>query len=229
MSLHSKLFKFSGTSTVLTWDLEEPIELDDKVDYGIGLINLETYHSFPNIIEGENNKIYVGGKQISIPTGAYELEDLEKYIQGKLPAGHVIELIPNLNTLKCHLKCSQEVDFSKKGTVASLLGFEKKKLPPNKIHVSDSVVNIMKTNAICVDCSIATGSYVNGKSGHLIYSFFPQVPVGAKIVETPQNVIYLPISVKSIRNISLKIVDQDGKLLNLQGETVTVGLHLKPV
>lgn len=229
MSLHSRLFKLTGTSTTLSADLEEPLELDDKVDYGIGLINLETFHSFPNIVEGENNKIYIAGKEISIPTGAYELEDIETYIQKNLTGGNTIELIPNVNTQKCHIKCTQEIDFSKNGTIASLLGFEKKKLPPNKMHISKNSVNIMKTNAISVDCNIATGSYVNGKVAHLIYSFFPLVPVGAKIVETPENVIYLPISVRSIRNVTLKIVDQDGKLLNLQGESVTVGLHLKPV
>lgn len=229
MSLHSKLFKFTGPSTVLSWDLEEALDLDDKVDYGIGLINLETFHSFPNIVEGENNKIHIGGREISIPTGAYELEDIEKYIQNHLPQPDVIELMPNVNTLKCHIKSTLEIDFTKAGSIASLLGFAKKKLPAGKTHVSEKSVDIMKTNAICVDCSIATGSYVNGKSSHLIYSFFPQVPVGAKIVETPQNVIYLPISVRSIRSITIKIVDQDGKLLNLQGESVTVVLHLTAV
>lgn len=229
MSLHSKLFKFSGKSSILSWNLEEPLELDENVDYGIGLINLETYHSFPNIIEGENNKLYIDNDEISFPTGTYELSDINEYIQKHLDSQDVFEVYPNYNTLKCHLKSNREVDFSKKGTFASLLGFEEKKLLANEMHTSENSVNIMKTNAICVDCNIATGSYDNGKSGHLIYSFFPLVPVGAKIVETPQNIIYLPISVRTIRNISLKIVDQDGELVNLRGETVTVTLHLKPV
>lgn len=229
MSLHSKLFKFSGKSTTLSCILEEPLELDEKVDYGIGLINLETYHSYPNIIEGENNKLYIGGRMISFPTGAYELADIEKFITQKLTGDEFFEIVPNLNTQKCSIKSNREIDFSKKGTIGSMLGFGKKKLSPNKLHSSEKTVDILKTNAICVDCSIASGSYVNGKSGHLIYSFFPLVPVGYKIVETPQNVIYLPLSTKSIKSITVKIVDQDGELLNLQGESVTVVLHLRAV
>lgn len=228
MSLHSKLFKFSGKSTTLSCILEEPLELDENVDYGIGLINLETYHSYPNIVEGENNKLYIGSRQISIPTGAYELDDIERYIKDKLIGDEFIEIQANLNTIKCAIKSNRVLDFSKADSLGSMLGFSKK-LEANKFHESEKPVDIMKTNAICVDCSIATGSYVNGESGHLIYSFFPQVPVGYKIVETPQNVIYLPLSTKSIRSITLKIVDQDGKLLNLQGESITIVLHLRAV
>jgi hypothetical protein len=49
-----------------------------------------------------------------------------------------------------------------------------------------------------------------------------------KLVQSPEHVIYLPISLTiTIRNITLKIRDQDGELINFRNETVTVGLHLK--
>jgi hypothetical protein len=47
------------------------------------------------------------------------------------------------------------------------------------------------------------------------------------LVESPEHVIYLPISVNTIRNITLKIRVQDGELINFRNETVTVGRHLK--
>jgi hypothetical protein len=38
-----------------------------------------------------------------------------------------------------------------------------------------------------------------GKPAHIIHQFFPNVPPGFKIVESPEHVIYLPISVNTIR------------------------------
>jgi hypothetical protein len=43
------------------------------------------------------------------------------------------------------------------------------------------------------------------------------------LVESAEHVIYLPISVNTIRNITLKIRVQDGELINFRNETVTVG------
>lgn len=73
------------------------------------------------------------------------------------------------------------------------------------------------------------GSYKNGKLHHIIYQFFPNVPPGYKIVEAPSNIVYLPINVKTISNVTVKIQDQDDKLLNFQGETITIRLHLKKI
>lgn len=227
----SIILKLSGQATRLTSDFNPPIVLDEKVDYGIGLTSFETYHAIPNIIENLNNKFYYGnsGDAISIPTGSYELESIEKFINEHLPIGQILVLQANNNTLKCHVKCTSQVDFTRQDSIGSILGFsDNRLLTANVKHVSDKPVQIIKVNAICVDCNIAVGSYENGKPGHLIHHFFPLVPVGAKIVESPEHVIYLPVNTKTITNIAINIVDQDGELLNLRGETVTVGLHLKP-
>lgn len=87
----------------------------------------------------------------------------------------------------------------------------------------------MKVNAIKILCNIVTGTYDNGQLSHIIHEFFPTVPAGFKIVESPQSVIYLPINTKLINNITFKIVDQDGDLLNFRGETITIRTHLKSV
>lgn len=228
MSGHSLIFKLSGNTSTLTSEFSDPIVLEDNVDYGIGLTNFETYHSFPNVIEGVNNKMFLGPVEIELPTGAYELEDIEEFIKKRI-APMNFKLKGNRNTLKCHLECDYAVLFTRKGTLAPLLGFHNIDLDPGREHISANPVNIMTVNAVCIDCNIATGSYDNGIPGHLIYHFYPLVPVGAKIVESPDTLIYLPITVKEIRSLIVKIVDQDGQLLNLRGETVTVGLHLKAV
>ena len=62
---------------------------------------------------------------------------------------------------------------------------------------------------------------------HAIHTLFPAVPPGYKIIEIPTQVIYLPITVHTIDNIQLRIVDQDGNFVNFRGEIITIRLHIK--
>jgi len=57
------------------------------------------------------------------------------------------------------------------------------------IHESESVVNILSINSILVNVDIIGGSYVNGKTQNTIYSFFPDISPGFKIVEKPSNLV----------------------------------------
>ena len=75
--------------------------------------------------------------------------------------------------------------------------------------------------------SIAEGSYLNGIPVHIIHQFFPNVSPGFKIIETPHNIIYFPVTVKVIDKINIKIIDQNGDLVNFRNETVSLRLHVK--
>jgi len=63
------------------------------------------------------------------------------------------------------------------------------------------VVNILSINSILANSDIIGGSYVNGKTQNTIYSFFPNVSPGHKIVENPRNLVYLPIILDKIRKM----------------------------
>jgi len=52
----------------------------------------------------------------------------------------------------------------------------------------------MNINSIPVNIDIITGSYVNGKMQPVIYSFFPNVSPGYKIVEKPPHLKYIPVT-----------------------------------
>ena len=90
-------------------------------------------------------------------------------------------------------------------------------------------MKILKVNSLRIECNITTGAYINNQSVHTIHQFFPAVPPGYKIIEVPKQVIYLPVSIKCIDYIQLRIVDQEGDLVNFRGETITVRLHIKSV
>nr|CAH7717076.1 unnamed protein product [Callosobruchus chinensis] len=133
----------------------------------------------------------------------------------------------NRNTLRYEIKSNKAIHFEKPESIAGLLGFERKTLSPNKWHISSSPVNISKVNSICVDCNLIKNSYKNNTSVHILHMFYPNVPSGYRIIEKVQNVIYLPINTNYIDEVILKIIDQDGDLINFQGEVITVRVHLK--
>ena len=51
------------------------------------------------------------------------------------------------------------------------------------------MVNILTINSILVNIDIISGSYANGFTQPTIYSFFPDVSPGYKIIENPHNLL----------------------------------------
>ena len=226
----STTIAISGNTPVLSADFNPPIYLDDDKEYFLGLADFESFNSIPNIESGRN-KFYIDDKVITIPEGTYDIEDIESYINKTLQDifSEKVEFLlkPNTNTLKCHIFCNKTIDFTKKDSIGKILGFHERKIDQFVRDESDEVVYISKVNAICIDCNICVGSFSNGKPVHIIHQFFPAVPPGYKIVESPLPILYFPVSVKTINNITIKVVDQYGDLINFRKETITVRLHLK--
>jgi len=80
-----------------------------------------------------------------------------------------------------------------------------------------------------VNIDIIAGSYVNGLTQPTIYSFFPNVSPGQKIIETPGNLVYLPVTLDTIHSMETILTDQNGSQLNLRGEIVSMRFHLKEI
>ena len=126
------------------------------------------------------------------------------------------------------LKNNYEVDFRKDKTINSLLEFHSK-LYTSGFHESDSMVNILIINSILVNIDIISGSYVNCSSQPTIYSFFPDVSPGYKIIENPHNLLCLPITSDTIHSITIWLTEQNGNELNLRGENLSMRFHLREI
>lgn len=229
----SLTFTLTGNESTQSVDFFPAVELDKSFSYEIGLLAFESYNSIPNI-DSSNNKFYYenSGKYIEIPEGTYEVASISSYLQSRIllvDPTYVIDLQTNNNTLKTSLKCNFPIDLTPNDSVGKLLGFASKKLQANEELTSMEVVDIFKVNSVLVECNIATGSYINGRAAHAIFQFFPSVGAGFKLVEEPSPVIYLPVTTHTITNITLRVIDQQGRLVNFRGERITIRLHLRRV
>lgn len=255
MTSSSYTFTLSGRSSILSSQIYPPLEIYDQ-DAAIALIGFDTYNSIPNVTE-ENNVFRFQlpnsstWEEIVLPRGQYEIEDISEYILDELQlllslserseldendeAGRealdselrgLFNLSVQKNTLRCIISSNFVIDFTKDNSIGKLLGFIPQTLQKGT-HTSENVINISNINIIRIDCNLSTGSYINGVLAHSLYEFYPRVPSGYKILEQPQNLIYLPLSKKSIDEVSVQILDQDGNLVSFDDEIVTVRLHLK--
>ena len=141
-----------------------------------------------------------------------------------------IEISANNNTLKSEMiiKNNCEVDFRRYKCINSLLGFDSK-LYTSGFNESENMVNILTINRIQINIDIISGRYVNGSTQPTIYSFFPNVSPGYKIIENPHNLLYLPITADTIHSIRIWLTDQNGNELNLRGENLSMRFHLREI
>lgn len=114
-------------------------------------------------------------------------------------------------------------------SIRTMLGFNPQKLSSG-YREGEGTVDILSVNSILVNCDFIDGSYLNGSQSPVIYSFFPNVSPGYKIVESPNNLVYLPITQSgNVQRIHFlkRLKDQDNKELNLRGETITIRFHVR--
>lgn len=225
---------FTGSSSVLHANFLPPLELGSS--YTVGLLSFESYNTIPNIRKDVNDKFYFGDLTIQIPEGSYDIDALNSCLREEIdhqePGGGLM-LRGNQNTLKAELRTTKPIYFNfpdKPHSIGPLLGFHRPNQvinPSHRYSESDGIVNILSVNTISIHCNIASGSYVNGDPDHSIHQFFPAVDPGYKIVETPNPVIYFPTNVRTVDNITVRLVDQDGELIDFRGETITLRIHLK--
>ena len=234
----------SKKSTKIRTRYNPLIELDANKKYEIALVNLETFYSFPNITAANNNFRYSPDDgdtwvDINIPEGCYEIADINEYLQRTMKDNghydavneqHQVSIQPNTNTLKSVLTLATDykVDLTPVNSIRTVLGF-KRYIYSEGYNESEEIVNIMNVNSLRVTSDIIGSSYANGTTGNVIYSFFPNVGPGYKIIEVPNNLIYLPVTLHTISSMETKLTDQNGALLNLRGEELSIRFHLREV
>ena len=189
----------------------------------MALVNLETYYSLPNINDSNNVFVYSpdnsnSWEKIKIPEGSYVIDDINNTIHQEMEKkGHhdpinedyYINISANSNTLKSVLilEVDYQVDFNRQNLIAKVFGFTNAKYTRG-FHAPENVVNILSINSILVNIDIISGHYViSSKKKTTIYSFLPKVSPGYKIIESPVNLVNLPIMVDVIDSLGVTITN----------------------
>ena len=194
----------SDSSASIQATFNPPLYLQANRHCELAMVNLETYYSFANIREVDNKTWTI----LHVPT-----------------------ILPNVNTLQCILtvvgaKC--KVSFDVLNSIASVLGFKRSIYGVGR-HAIENLVNIMSVNSILVHCNIIHSSYMRGTKAPVAYNFFQNAVSGQKILEAPDILIYLPVTVDFISTLAVWLTDQHGKLLGLRGEELTIRFRVRTV
>uniref|UniRef100_A0A1Y1MW23 Uncharacterized protein n=1 Tax=Photinus pyralis TaxID=7054 RepID=A0A1Y1MW23_PHOPY len=229
----STTFSIEGVGNTASHDFYPPIELHPGKMYVIGMVGFYGCNSIRNIHAGndkfyyktESNSVY--SKVITIPHGAYELEEISEYIKAHIPTSR-FSLRANNNTLKCELSCEFDIDFTQRDCIGRMLGFESKILDANVLHTSALDIQIIKHTNIHIECNLITGSYRNGNRAKVLYEIDVSVPPGYRLDKIPSNTQYLEVNTSRISNITIKLTNQKGELIDFgESEPFTVRLELK--
>lgn len=245
---------FSGSSSILQADFFPEIIFDSNSKYCCGLLDFTSYNSIPNISDKKGNdkfkfkstmtdsktkKQTVIEKTIALPTGAYEVEDILKYLKQQLAANKInLTYEISVATSKVRIVFDAPVEWID-GSVLNVIGFQQKKDSDNKpSHIfanktdywSDNIIKITDIDIIRIECDIVSGSYINGTQCHTIHQFSHcKSAPGYKFIEIPQHIIYLPIEKKQLQTIQIKIIDQNNNLIDFRGEQISCRIHIKKI
>lgn len=223
-----------------------PIQLTLNKHYEAALITLDMYNSIPNVKEGVNDLFIYSSdngniwKTIHLGTGSYEIDSIKNEIQRQMiingdydvdNSSFYIDIQPNISKLTSIIFITNptyQVDFSQSNTIGPLLGFTPKVLLSG-YNESDNIVNITSVNSILVNVDFIGGSFVNKHPLPVIFSFYPNVPPGAKFIGRPNQLIFYPIIKSRLESIRVWLTDQDGNLLDFRGEKCTIRIVIREI
>ena len=216
-----------------------PFQMEFKEDstYYVSLLELTTTSFFPNITE-VNNKFYYSGPDnkilfITIPTGAYDIEDYNKIICLTVPKIDnsdpiTISLHKPTGRIIIYLATGYKVYFNKSDTFRKELGFESVILS-EKENTSPKMADIVKVQTVYVSCDICRGSYLNGKGTNILYAFPNEKRYGYPLSIVPKKRQYKQLNKKSFNQIVFTFTDEYGNPVDFQGATTTVSIECKEI
>ena len=85
----------------------------------------------------------------------------------------------------------------------------------------------MNVTQLVFNCNLTESNYVNGRESPFLYNCGIDVPVGYRLYRELTDISYKNLTTSQISHIRVWIVDQDGALVNLRDDDLTITLSLK--
>lgn len=197
--------------------LEEPISVpSDAVNCTVSVEEATVWWVVPNIITGENNKLFIFGDRadggaaqtfnVEIEQGLYDLSGLNNSIQTELESlgakvldgttsKPLIELSPDDATQKVLIRFNYSnvtVDFRPDGTLRKILGFNSQLVgnepitPVNVLAPNTAQFNTVNYFLIATDL-VSKGIRFNNRYNQIVSQVLINVSPGSQIISTPFN------------------------------------------
>lgn len=237
------------------YNLDTPVIAPDNQECLVSLYSCVIPYSFYNIRENVNDRIpfrFVANDNldsVKIPKGNYTITTLSNTIKGLLDGiegGVSYTIVYNRTTMKITYNSNTPTiyfDFSAFVDTAHIeMGFN-----PNEVSVDTGISNLISTNVpdingnthqIQIRTSLASKGCLDSitKSYSTILGSIPiDVNFGGVIFSKPSNNIHkILITSKNISNISVRISDDRGRPVNLNGLNFTIAIlldfiNMKPI
>lgn len=245
-----------ANSNSFTYSLEQTLKLNPNATHRIYLKSFSAWQNIPNIYLNQNsNFTYIipantasnntssaVSKSITIPQGAYQISDINNYVQTQMTINgdwistanaanpYYIVISINLPTQQVliTLYSGFKVDFTQPNSVNPLLGFNSRLLTAS-MNYSDVLVDINPIQNISIYCSICTGFFYAGRQSNILYSFPNDTASGYMITESPNPVLPCLVNTKYINNIIISFASESGFPLTFQGEEFTMVIVIEQV
>ena len=226
----------------------DALQLDRNSDYHIALVSYNIPYSWYNISASQGNNQFrysrdagVSFRTLIVPDGNYGVEDLNLEIDALIVAdggatGKIL-FYADYNSLRVDLEITDvnyQVDFrdANSNNFRTILGFADQlyigvgvSRAPNPANITNNI------DSVSINCSIVDSGSVllnNRQSSSLFHITDYQSGPGSYLTGRPSNPIYLPINVAgNIHNLTISIRDQSDRIINLNGENITLSMHIK--
>ena len=119
------------------------------------------------------------------------------------------------------------IKFDEKSFFSTILGFTSGwDYKHHNKYTSQKVVNLGSTNKIHLKCDAIDGSVINGIRQPILYSFVLDKPSGYKVFCQPETIHYKKINKSVLNTISFYLEDDNNKVIDFNGETMTFTLQM---
>ena len=243
-----RLESIDNNSSILETTLNPPIKLDPTKHYKVGLRFFTMYNFITNINNTNNVFRYshdngTTWNSITLLEGAYEFSQIVAELNRQMKISNHWDLVNDKNFIEIVAKGeinkividisspNYQLDRNVNNTITEFFGFNKNATVLSQgYNIAENNAQISNVSTIDLECNLITGGIVGGNQKQIIYdmpSF--SVPIGYKIIEQPAKINYFPLNTTTLKNIRIRIIDENGNLLNIPGEKKIASLKILQV
>ena len=227
----------------------DSLQLDHHQDYHIALVSYNIPYTWYNISASQGNNQFryspdaITYHTLTIPDGNYGVDDLNLELQDLIVAnGHTADKIVfsgDYNSMRVDLEITDiawRVDFqdANSNNFRNILGFNNQEYSGavGSIFRAEGRANITNNiDSVSINCSIVDSGAIllnNRQSSSLYHITDYGAGAGSYLTARVPAPIYLPINLSgNIHNIRISIRNQSDEIIDLNGEHITISLHIK--